>query len=302
MSGSDRSNPMELSVVIVSYNAKAHLTNCLRSLYQHTSLRPLEVMVVDNASTDGSLAMLARDFPEVRAIGSPDNIGFSGANNLAMREAKGRFLLLLNNDAMVTPGAVDTMLRIIQERPEVAVLGPLLRNEDGSVQISYGRMLSFHAEAVQKFLSKGYARGNAFLRRYVETRSKKEAYPDWVSGACLMIRAEILDKVGMFDDRFFMYSEEVDFCERVRRGGHRILYTPRAEVIHLGGKSTEANPEKAAFEYRRSQLYFYSKHYGRARVRLLKSYLLFSIVIRWILGGPAQRRLQGMLFHLVWKY
>ncbi|MGH9462604.1 MAG: glycosyltransferase family 2 protein [Vicinamibacteria bacterium] len=293
---------MQLSVIIVSYNAKTYLAKCLRDLYEHTRLRPLEVIVVDNASTDGCLAMLARDFPEVKAIASSDNIGFAGANNIAMREATGVFYLLLNNDAVVTLGAVDTMLRIMQEKPEVGALGPLLRNEDGSVQISYGRMISFHTEAIQRFLTKGNARCNPLVRRFIENRSKREAYPDWVSGACMMLRAEILETTGLFDDYFFMYCEEVDLCERIRRAGYRVFYTPEADVIHVGGKSTEANPEKAAFEYRRSQLYFYSKHYGRGRVLLLKAYLLVSIAVRWLLGTRTDRRLQEMLLQLVWKY
>lgn len=293
---------MQLSVIIISYNAKAHLKDCLQSLYDHTAVDPFEIIVVDNASTDGSLAMLAREFPKVRTIASPDNIGFAGANNLAMREAKGQFFLLLNNDALVTSGAVDTMLRLIQEKPDVGVLGPLLRNEDGSVQVSYGRMISLHAEAIQRVLTRGNTRGNPLVRRYIANRSKKEAYPDWVSGACMMLRADVVKLVGFFDDHFFMYSEEVDLCERIRRAGYRVYYTPQAEVVHIGGKSTEANPEKAAFEYRRSQLYFYSKHYGRVRVLLLKAYLLVSIAVRWVLGNPTQRRLQEMLLQLVWKY
>lgn len=293
---------MQLSVIIISYNAKNHLKDCLQSLYDHTNTRPFEVIVVDNASTDGSLAMLARDFPKVRTIASPDNIGFAGANNLAMQEANGDFYLLLNNDAVVTPGAVDTMLGLIRGRPDVGVLGPLLRNEDGSVQVSYGRMISLHAEAIQRVLTRGNSRGNPVVRSYIERRSQKEAYPDWVSGACMMLRADVVKTVGYFDDHFFMYSEEVDLCERIRRAGYRVYYTPEAEVVHVGGKSTEANPEKAAFEYRRSQLYFYSKHYGRVRVLLLKAYLLASIAVRWVLGGPIERRLQEILLQLVWKY
>ncbi len=293
---------MELTVLIVSYNAKIHLERCLRSLYDETSHRPLEVIVVDNASTDGSLSMVTRDFPEVVAIGSPDNLGFAGGNNLGMRASKGQYLLLLNNDAFVKRGGVDTMLRIMKERPDVGVLGPLLRNEDGSVQISYGDMINFRTEARQKMLSKFYESGNRFFRSYIEKRSKQEAYPDWVSGACMMFRAELLDKVGYFDGGFFMYTEEVDYCQRVRRAGYRVLYTPEAEVIHLRGKSTEANREKATFEYRRSQLYFYKKHYGRGKVRFLKVYLLFKIAAKWVLGSRAQRRLQQMLFGLVWNF
>ena len=293
---------MELTVLIVSYNAKTHLKNCLQSLYQKTLHRPFEVIVVDNASTDGSLSLVKRDFPEVVAIGSPDNLGFAGGNNLGMREAKGDYLLLLNNDAFIKQGAVDTMLRIMKETPDVGVLGPLLRNEDDSVQISYGDMINFRAEASQKLLSKFYENGNRFFRGYIEKRSQKKAYPDWVSGACMMLKAELLDKVGYFDDHFFMYTEEVDYCQRVRRAGYRVLYTPEAEVVHLRGKSTEANREKASFEYRRSQLYFYKKHYGRGKVRFLKIYLLLKIAAQWTLGSRSQRRLQHMLFNLVWNF
>lgn len=293
---------MELSVLIVNYNSESYLKNCLRSLYQNTQHRPIEVIVVDNASTDGSLPMLARDFAEVKVIASPDNLGFSRGNNLAMREATGRFHLLLNNDCLVEPGAIDTLLRIMQDRPDVGVIGPLLRNGDGSVQISFGAMIGFRTEAMQKFLSTRYERGNRLFRRYVEKRSRKEASPDWVSGACVMLRSELLDKVGFLDENFFMYTEEVDFCQRVRAHGYRVLYTPAAEIVHLGGKSTETNPDKATLEYRRSQLYFYSKHYGRGKVRILKAYLLSKLALHWTFGGSARRPLHSKLLRLVWKY
>jgi GT2 family glycosyltransferase len=178
----------------------------------------------------------------------------------------------------------------------------LTRNEDGSVQISYGSMISFHAELMQKYLSARYEAGSRLFRWYVARRSKKEAYPDWVSGSCLMVRAEILEKAGLFDENFFMYTEEVDLCQRVRNLGYRVLYTPAAEVVHLRGISTETNSEKAALEYRRSQLYFYSKHYGRGKVRLLKVYLLIKLALGWVMGGRAQRPLRGKLLKLVWSY
>ncbi len=143
---------MELSVVIVTYNSEKYLENCLNSLYRHTVHRPIEVIVVDNASRDETLDMLGRDFPEVRVIACRENLGFSVGNNLAMREAEGRFFLLLNADTLVTLGAVDTMLRIMKERPDIGVLGPLLRNGDRSVQISYGKMIDLHTELIQKLL------------------------------------------------------------------------------------------------------------------------------------------------------
>ncbi len=293
---------MELSVLVVNYNAQAHLKKCLESLYQATMPRPFEVIVVDNASDDGSLGMLARDFPQVRVIASPENLGFARANNLAARQAKGCFFLLLNNDTRVPPGSIDTMHRIMQERPEVGALGPMTRNEDGSVQISYGRMISFHAELMQKIVSVFYEAGNRLIRWHVERRSKKEAYPHWVSGACLMLRAAMLEETGFFDDNFFMYAEDVDFCHRVRELGFRVLYTPEAEIVHVKGKSRETANEKVALEYRRSQLYFYLKHYGRIKVRLLKAYLLPKLGVGWLLRGPSHRPLYGHLLKLVWRY
>jgi GT2 family glycosyltransferase len=293
---------IELSVLIVNYNAASHLENCLDSLFAHTQHRPLEVIVVDNASSDGSLDMLGRKFSEVRVVSLPENIGFARANNIAMREAQGRFFLLLNNDTLVERGAIETMLRIMREKPEIGALGPLLRNEDGSVQISYGRMISFHAEIQQKLLNQRYEAGGRLVRRYVQKRSEREAYPDWVSGASLMLRSEILAQTGFFDESIFMYTEDVDLCHRVRKAGYRVCYTPEAEIVHLGGKSRETLSEKVELEYRRSQLHFYSKHYGRGKVRLLKVYLLTKLVLGWALKGPTQRSLYRRLIGLVWNY
>ena len=293
---------MELSVIIVNHNARADLENCLSSLYQNTTLRPLEVLVVDNASRDGSLEMLARQFPEVHVTPSSENVGFATANNMAMREAHGRFLLLLNNDTLVRPGAVDTILRMMRERPELGVLGPLLRNEDGSIQISYGRTLSLHAELLQKLLSARYEAGNRIVHRHVERRSKKEAYPDWVSGACMMLRADVAERVGFFDEQFFMYAEDVDLCQRVRNLGYRVFYTPQAEIVHLKGRSRASNTETVGLEYRRSQLTFYSKHYGRGRLRLLKVYLLAKTLVGWVARGRAQRPFHSRVLRLVWDF
>jgi GT2 family glycosyltransferase len=293
---------MELSVIIVNYNTESHLENCLVSLFDNTRQRPLEVIVVDNASTDGSLAMLESSFPQVRAIAMRENVGFARANNAAIRVAQGRYLLLLNNDTLVKPGAVDMMLSIATERPEIGALGPRLSNEDGSVQISYGRMLCFHAELLQKLLMARYEAGGRWVRRHVEQRSRHEAYPDWVSGACMMLRADVLGETGLFDENFFMYTEDIDLCQRVRKSGYRVLYTPDAEIVHLGGKSRQTLSEKVALEYRRSQLYFYSKHYGRGKVRLLKGYLLAKLTLGWVMNGPAQRPLDRRLIELVWKF
>ncbi len=293
---------MELSVLIVNYKARAELQKCLRSLYENTRARPMEVIVVDNASDDGSVEMLARDFPEVKGIASQENLGFARANNVAMREAQGRFHLLLNNDTIVRPGAVDIMLELMKKRHDVGAVGPLLRNEDGTVQISYGAMVDLHTEMWQRLLSARYESGARWARNSVERRSKNEAHVDWVSGACFMLRSDLAGKKILFDENFFMYLEDVDLCAQIRELGYRVLYTPDAEIVHLKGKSVETNSERVALEYRRSQLYFYLKHYGRGKLRLLKGYLLAKLALGWLKGQPAQRNLRRRLLKLVWCY
>lgn len=293
---------MELSVIIVNYNARQHLENCLESLFENTRLRPIDVWVVDNASKDDSVDMLQKRFPEVQVILSKENRGFGAANNEAMRRAKGRYQLLLNSDTLVQPNAIDSMVRIMDENPNVGVLGPLLRNEDGTVQISYGSGVSFLSEFSQKRLSARYESGNPRVRQYVESRARTPAHPDWVTGACMMLRADLPEEARFFDENFFMYLEDVDLCQRIRQRGFQILYDPQAEIIHLRGKSVDENPERVMLEYRRSQLYFYSKHYGRNAVRLLKVYLLVKGLLGWLMGGATQRPLYRRFLELVWTY
>ena len=268
---------VDLSIIIVNFNARAYLEDCLRSIEENTRATPYETFVVDNGSADGSCEMVRLEFPWVHLIENEQNVGFSCANNQAMRLSRGEFVLLLNNDTLVLPRAIDTMVDIIRARPEVGVVGCTLRNSDMSVQISFGRMISMRNELVLKLMSDRYKRGNRLVQRYLELRSRREHTPDWVSGACLLARAEALCAVDLMDENFFMYTEEVDLCHRIRQLGYQVLYTPHAEIIHFGGRSTETNLKKTIIEYRRSQLYFYKKHYGRSRMRAVRLYLLAKI-------------------------
>lgn len=293
---------MELSVIIVNYNAEAHLRNCLESVCRYVTLRPFEVIVVDNASTDGSVDMMRREFPEARLLLSRENVGFGRGNNLAMREATGKLFLVLNNDCLVTPGAVETLACVLGERDDVGIVAPRLRNEEGRSELSHGPRISFLGELFQKWLSSRYEAGGWWARRYVERLHRDEARPAWVSGACFLARADVLRRVGYFDESFFMYLEDADLCARVRAAGYQILYTPRADVVHLKGRSTETNRERAAYEYRRSQLRFYEKHYGRYKVMLLKPYLLGKVAFSWLLSEPSERAFQKRLWGLIWSY
>ena len=248
-----------LSIVIVNFNGGPHLENCLASLARHAPAVPHEIVVVDNASTDGSLEA-ARRAAGVRVISLTRNIGFSAANNIGIRGTTGSLVLLLNNDTVVTAGALDALVARLEADPRAAVAGPRLVDGNGRVELSFGRMMSPLAELRQKIVMFLHERGSSSA---VERGTRNERYVDWVSGACLLVRRDVADVVGLLDERFFLYTEDVDFCASVRARGWKILFTPAAEIIHLRGRSRATVPEAANEAYRRSQLAFYAKHHPR---------------------------------------
>ena len=284
-----------LSVAIVSYNAREELASCLTALYAYTSRHTLEIIVADNASTDGSLDMIEERFPEVVTIRCEDNLGFAKASNRCWRIATESLVLFLNSDTVVSEGALDRMADFMNERTQVGALGPLLLNEDGSVQMSFGRMHGLVSEFIQKCLNRGYANGTGPLRGYVTRQHSRERNPDWISGACLMTRRELLEHVGGFDEKFFLYSEDVDLCARLRATGKTVLFTPEVKVKHLKGRSTSKTVERTLLESHRSRLYFYSKHYGRWRLLLLKSYLTVKLKLASLFRPELRRTYESLI-------
>jgi GT2 family glycosyltransferase len=251
---------IRLSIVIVSYNARADLERCLESLHTPPPATPHEIIVVDNASSDGSLeAAGAR--PGVRAIASGSNRGFAAANNIGIRAASGSLLLLLNSDTIVPAGAVDRLVQELERHPEAAIAGPRLVDAEGRAELSFGPMISPLAEWRQKRLIVGNARRDPRISAEVEALTRREAWPDWVSGACLLVRREDAEAVGLLDERYFMYTEDVDFCAAIRARGRRVLFTPAVEIVHLRGRSAAAAPRATETAYRRSHLAFYRKHH-----------------------------------------
>lgn len=251
---------MTLSIVIVSYNARADLERCLGSIRSAPPDARCEVIVVDNASTDGSAAA-AREFGGVRVIASPTNRGFAAASNAGIRASHGANLLLLNSDTLVPPGAVDTLLRELDRHPDAAVAGPRLVDGSGRPELSFGRMITPANEIRQKRLLRRYQRGDPRSVGLVESLTRQEQWPDWVSGACLLVRRDDAEAVGLLDERFFMYTEDVDFCASIRARGRRVLFTPAVEIVHLRGRSGSSAPSATRAAYRRSHLAFYEKHH-----------------------------------------
>lgn len=286
--------PMDLSVAIVNYNAEEELAACLGSLFANGGQSAIEVVVADNASSDRSREMLARRFPQVRLIRSDENLGFARASNLCWQAARSSLVLFLNSDTLVPKGAIDRLVAIARARPDVGVVGPKLLHPDGSIEMSFGKMLGFTTEFLQKCRNAGYARGRGPLRRAVLNAYSREREVDWVSGACLLTRRDLLETVCGFDENFFMYSEDVDLCARIRSAGAKVLFTPEVEVVHLLGRSAAKNHERVLIETHRSRLYFYRKHYGGAHVLLLKLYLTLKVGLAYVfrpVDRPSYRRI-----------
>lgn len=261
-----------LSIVIVSYNAKRELEGCLASLANHPPAVSHDITVVDNASADGSVAAVRARWPSVRAIEMPRNAGFAAANNAGIRATDSELILLLNNDTIVPAGAIDRLVERLQATPEAAIAGPRLVDGSGAAELSFGRMMSPPAELRQKFLVALHARGFGPVSRRVERETRREQFVDWVSGACLLVRRRAAEAAGLLDERFFLYTEDVDFCASVRATGGRVLFTPAAEIVHLRGRSRASAPAASRAAYRRSHIAFYEKHHPRW-APLLRAYL-----------------------------
>jgi GT2 family glycosyltransferase len=251
---------IDLSIVIVSFNARSDLERCLTSLHASTPAVSLEIIVVDNASADGS-AGAARRWPHVQVIESGENRGFAAASNVGIRAGSGGLVLLLNCDTVVPEGAIDGLVGAMRSHPDIAVVGPRLVDGDGRPELSFGRMISPLAEYRQRRLMIGLARRDPATLRRVDAMTRIEQSPDWVSGACLLVSRADAEAVGLLDERYFMYLEDVDFCAAIRSRGRRILFKPSVEVVHLRGRSAASAPAATEAAYRRSQIAFYEKHH-----------------------------------------
>jgi N-acetylglucosaminyl-diphospho-decaprenol L-rhamnosyltransferase len=252
------SAPPRVAVVIVTYNSARDIDAALQSLSQPPPHTAHEILVVDNASSDGTAAGVRARWPHVRVIESARNLGFAAANNRAIRECSSELVLLLNPDTRVPPGAIDRLVSHLDARSDVAIAGPRIVDGQGRAELSFGAMIAPLSELKQKVLVTGNDRGIGPIVSLVDRMTRQTHAVDWVSGACLLIRRADLDAVGLLDERFFLYTEDVDLCASVRARGRTVLFAADVEIEHLRGRSAGATTSAA---YRRSQLAFYAKHH-----------------------------------------
>ena len=277
----------DVSIVIVNYNTRELLLGCLDSVYQTAGDLTIEVWVVDNASTDDSAAAIQLKFPEVKLIANRENVGFSRANNQALAKATGKIWCLLNPDTIVMPGAFQALLKAFQKDSKSGLVGPQLLNKDGSIQPSFGKFTSVWTEAFFQFFLYKWLPAPFPLGIKIHPL-QKNAYQhihevDWVSGACMIFRPEIIEQAGMLDEQIFMYGEDMEWCWHIQKAGFKILYFPEAQIIHLSGQSSRQNYASWINRYTISSLRFLQKYRGGGDLRLGGLFICMGSLTRSVL-------------------
>ncbi len=255
---------LDISVLIVSYNTRQYLRNCLSSFYGTAPRCSWEIVVIDNGSSDGSLSMLSKLFPEVRVINNSSNLGFAHANNQGLKVSRGEYLLLLNPDT-ISLNSVDRLVEFMDSNPKCGIVGGKVLNPDGSIQPTCRSfpsltLLPFGRESPFTRLRPG----NPWSRRFLCTDMGYEKINkvDAVGGVFMMLRRKLLDRIGGFDESYFLFVEDVDLCYRTRKSGWEICYVPYASVIHFGGRSTQSVKSRAVYHHYRGIYRFFLKHHS----------------------------------------
>lgn len=260
-----------VSIIILTYNGLSLTRQLLNSLKNNVDIKNNEVIVVDNASTDNTVAELKKEYNWIQVIENEANIGFGPANNLGSKIARGDILLFLNNDVIVENDFITPVLQKLSNYT-VGALGPKILNPDHTFQLSAGSFPSVPNEIIDKFIYKYYRR-LGWLRKNVENEFSKEKLVDWITGACLFIKRKVFNEIGGFDERYFMYFEDKDLCKRIRDIGYDVIYFPVVEIVHLLGQGSNiTQAEKLRKIYRESQRYYYLKHRNTFEYFILRLY------------------------------
>lgn len=265
------SDPL-LSFCIVTYKSRDLLSDCLHSIYKDSPRCEIEIIVVDNHSQDGTIDLLRSEFPLVRYVENQTNEGYTRPMNTALRMARGQFLVQLNPDTLVTPGAFDSLLSFMNEHSEAGICTPKVLNRDGTLQKQCRRSAGRPWDAITYFsgLSKRFPdnpRYAGYLMTYLDENEVNEV--EAVSGSCMFIRSELIDEIGYLDELFFAYQEDADFCYRARKAGWKIFYVPMAQIYHFGGEGgSGVEVYRSIYQWHRSYFLYYRKHFAKGNIFL----------------------------------
>jgi hypothetical protein len=273
---------MDLSIIIVNWNTKEYLLQCLDSVRGAGPTDSWETIVVDNASSDGSEAEAKKRFPGIQWLTNEINLGFATATNRGLRKARGEYALLLNPDTRVREGAVETLVSFMDGHPEAGAAGAQLLNPDGSKQNSIANFPSLATELLNKNLLRWFFPGR-FPGKERDYSMPMEV--DSVIGACMIVRRKAIEQVGLLDEDYFLFLEETDWCYRMKKAGWKIFHVPDAGVYHLQGKSAEKEKKRARVEYYRSRYLYFRKHQGNAERFVLRIGLMVKLAVESVLTG-----------------
>lgn len=255
---------MKLSIIIVSWNVKDDVLNCLKSIRMHPPRHPYEVIVVDNSSTDGTVEAIKSNFAEASVIANNTNRGFAAANNQGIIVAQGQYLLLLNPDTLVYPGSLDTLIEFMENNPNVGICGPKLLNGDGTIQPSVRHLPTFRSALYRNTILRTFGVFRKHYQKYVmsDFTYDRQTDVDHVKGAAMMTRWPAIEQLGGMDEQFFMCYEEFDLCLRMKQAGWRVVFLPDATITHLGARSGSQIPAQLRAMSLMSMFKYFRKHRG----------------------------------------
>jgi GT2 family glycosyltransferase len=283
----DLEKRMDLSILIVNYNTKELTLACLYSIYETQTDFHFEIILIDNASRDESVQTISEQFPNVQIISNNDNVGFAKANNQGIKVAKGRYILLLNTDTVIEPSTIDTMIRLMDHDPKIGASGCKVVLPDGLLDKACKR--GFPTPSASFYyafgLSKLFPKNPRFNQYQLGYLNPDEEYPvDCLVGAFMLVRRETIDQIGMLDEEFFMYGEDIDWCYRIKQGGWQIHYYPRTSIIHYKGASSRRKPYKIIYEFHRAMWLFHRKHYKRKYPAIVNGLVFAGISIKFFIS------------------
>jgi GT2 family glycosyltransferase len=272
---------MDLSIIIVNWNTKKLLVECIDSVYASPPNSNFEIWVVDNASTDGSPELIRDRYPQVKLIDNEENIGFARANNQAFQRSEGNYILLLNPDTVVEPNAIEYLVQYLDEQPNAGMVGSRLLNPDKTLQISAFPVPTLSKEFWRMFHLDAFVPYANYPMEKWDLESVREV--DSLLGACMLVRREALGQFGLFDEEYFIYSEEVDLCTRLKKGGWHLYWLPVSVVIHYGAQSTQQVAEEMFLRLYAGKILYFRKHHSNLTVLVYKLILFLATVSRLLL-------------------
>ena len=294
----------KLSISIVHHDGLETLSRCLHSLFTNGFSQAMEVIVVDNISTDGAVAMIKRDYPQVKVIEQSERHGFGENQNKGIDACRAEYILILNDDTVVHEGALSVLTDFLDKHADVGLVGPKLLNPDGTLQISCYKFPTPMRSLCENLLLCAALPNNALIGDYRAWPHDAVRYVDFVIGAAMLVRKTVIEKVGLFDPSFFMYAEETDWQLRMHKAGWKVALCPNAQVTHIGGHSSEGMKDRQFCEFNRSQTIYFQKHFGSAGLLAKRLTMLLGAAVRvplWSLFLCTKKKEKAQKQVFIWQ-